>query len=251
MSVSFNDGSTAKATIARHRPADRHRGDQGRGRLGLTPATIGSPTTSRSARASSRSARRSASSPRSPAASSARSTAPSTSAPTPRATHDVPRHPDRRRDQPRQQRRRAGRPGRQRRRHQLLDPHRQLRGRGRLDRPRLRDPDRRGAPDRRPDGERRDPDPRPARHLGHRRQPAGRARRAPQGAEVQEVSDGSTAADAGLAKGDVITKVDDQLITGADSLVATIRSYRPGDNVTVTWLRNGEEQSAELVLDSD
>ncbi len=27
----------------------------------------------------------------------------------------------------------------------------------------------------------------------------------------------------------MITKVDDQLITGADSLVATIRSYRPGD----------------------
>ena len=79
---------------------------------------------------------------------------------------------------------------------------------------------------------RRDPDPRPARHLGLRRRQPERRRRGHrgQGAEVQEVSDGSTAADAGLAKGDVITKVDDEIITGADSLVATIRSYRPGDD---------------------
>ena len=55
----------------------------------------------------------------------------------------------------------------------------------------------------------------------------------------------------GLAAGDVITKVDDQRITDADSLVATIRSYRPGDNVTVTWTSNGEEKSGSFVLDSD
>ena len=48
-----------------------------------------------------------------------------------------------------------------------------------------------------------------------------------------------------------MTKVDDTRITGADSLIATIRSYRPGDTVTLTWLRDGEEQTAELVLDSD
>ena len=65
-----------------------------------------------------------------------------------------------------------------------------------------------------------------------------------EGAQVQEVSDGSTAANAGLAKGDVITKVDDQLITDADSLVATIRSYRPGDKVTVTYLHDGETKTA-------
>ena len=32
----------------------------------------------------------------------------------------------------------------------------------------------------------------------------------------------------------MITKVDDQLITDSDSLVATVRSYRPGDTVTLT-----------------
>jgi putative serine protease PepD len=71
------------------------------------------------------------------------------------------------------------------------------------------------------------------------------------GAEIQSVADGSTAGEAGVKAGDIITKVDDQLITNADSLIATIRSYRPGDTVTLTWTRNGEEQSAELVLDSD
>ncbi len=72
-----------------------------------------------------------------------------------------------------------------------------------------------------------------------------------QGAEVKEVSDGSAAADAGLAKGDVITKVDDEIITGADSLVATIRSYRPGNTVTVTFTHDGDTKTASLKLDSD
>ena len=49
----------------------------------------------------------------------------------------------------------------------------------------------------------------------------------------------------------MVTKVDDHLITDADSLVATIRSYRPGDQVTVTYVRGGETKTAELTLDSD
>ncbi len=71
------------------------------------------------------------------------------------------------------------------------------------------------------------------------------------GAVVKEVSSGSTASDGGLASGDVITKVDDQRITDADSLVATIRSYRPGDTVTVTWTSGGQEKSGTFTLDSD
>jgi len=71
------------------------------------------------------------------------------------------------------------------------------------------------------------------------------------GAAIREVTAGSAAAEAGLEPGDVVTKVDDTRITGADSLIATIRSYRPGDTVTLTWTRDGEEQTAEVVLDSD
>lgn len=71
------------------------------------------------------------------------------------------------------------------------------------------------------------------------------------GAPVNKVNPGSTAAKAGLRQGDVITKVDDRLVDGADSLIATVRSYRPGDKVKMTWQRNGKEQSATLTLDSD
>ena len=72
-----------------------------------------------------------------------------------------------------------------------------------------------------------------------------------EGAQVQEVSNGSTADDAGLEQGDVITQLDSTHITSADSLVATIRSYRPGDQVTVTYRRGDSEEHTTLVLDSD
>jgi putative serine protease PepD len=49
----------------------------------------------------------------------------------------------------------------------------------------------------------------------------------------------------------VITRVDDTVITGADSLVATIRTYRPGDEVTVTYERDGRSDTTTLTLDSD
>jgi putative serine protease PepD len=72
-----------------------------------------------------------------------------------------------------------------------------------------------------------------------------------EGASIEKVNAGSTAANAGITEGDVVTKVDDHLITDADSLIATIRSYRPGDQVTVTYVRGGETKTAELTLDSD
>jgi putative serine protease PepD len=72
-----------------------------------------------------------------------------------------------------------------------------------------------------------------------------------EGAEIQEISDGSAAGAAGLERGDVITKIDDTIVTGSDSLVATIRSYRPGDEVKVTYERNGDEKTVTLSLDSD
>lgn len=72
-----------------------------------------------------------------------------------------------------------------------------------------------------------------------------------EGAQIQQIGDGSAAGDAGLEPGDVITKVDDQLVTTSDDLIATIRSYRPGDTVTITYLRDGSEKTTKLELDSD
>ena len=71
------------------------------------------------------------------------------------------------------------------------------------------------------------------------------------GAKVSQVNTGSAAASAGLHAGDVITKIDDHLITSSDGLVATIRSYRPGDKVTVTYQRGGSTHTVQVTLDSD
>ena len=49
----------------------------------------------------------------------------------------------------------------------------------------------------------------------------------------------------------MITKVDDHLITSSDGLVATIRSYRPGDKVTVTYVRGGSTHTVQVTLESD
>ena len=56
---------------------------------------------------------------------------------------------------------------------------------------------------------------------------------------------------AGLKAGDVITKIDDHLITSSDGLVAIIRSYRPGESVTVTYERGGDTHTVRATLDSD
>jgi putative serine protease PepD len=71
------------------------------------------------------------------------------------------------------------------------------------------------------------------------------------GAEIQEVDEGSAGAEAGLEAGDLVTRVDDKAITSIDSLVATIRGYRPDDTVTLVVERGGETQTLEATLDSD
>ena len=72
-----------------------------------------------------------------------------------------------------------------------------------------------------------------------------------QGAQLQSIEDGGAAADAGLKNGDVITKVGDQVIDGSESLVATIRGHRPGERVEVTYLRGGKSGTTTATLGSD
>jgi len=45
--------------------------------------------------------------------------------------------------------------------------------------------------------------------------------------------------------------VDDDIITGSDSLVATIRGHRPGDKVTLTVVDGGRTRTVQVTLDSD
>ena len=71
------------------------------------------------------------------------------------------------------------------------------------------------------------------------------------GAVVKTIEKGGAADDSGIRVGDVITKVDKQLIDGSDSLVATIRGHRPGDEVTITLLRDGKTRTVTADLGSD
>ena len=71
------------------------------------------------------------------------------------------------------------------------------------------------------------------------------------GALVEEVEPGSAGEDAELEVGDVVTAVDGKRVTSSDALVALIRSYRPEDRVTLTYLRGDEEREVEVTLDSD
>ncbi len=71
------------------------------------------------------------------------------------------------------------------------------------------------------------------------------------GARVESVTPGSAGDNAGLAKGDVITAVDGEPVTSSNGLVATIRKYRPGDEVTLTYQRGGQSEQATVTLDSD
>jgi putative serine protease PepD len=71
------------------------------------------------------------------------------------------------------------------------------------------------------------------------------------GAQLGTVQSGSAAAKAGLQSGDVITAVGDERIDGADALVAAIRSRAPGDQVTLTYVRDGKTATTTVTLESD
>jgi putative serine protease PepD len=72
-----------------------------------------------------------------------------------------------------------------------------------------------------------------------------------QGAQVVSVESGGAADHAGLKAGDVITKVDNELVDGSESLIATIRGHRPGQQVTLTYLRGGKTETTTATLGSD
>jgi len=55
------------------------------------------------------------------------------------------------------------------------------------------------------------------------------------GAPVQGVVDGSGAAQAGLAQGDVVTSVDGKAVASAAELSAAIAAHEPGDQVALGW----------------
>ncbi len=71
------------------------------------------------------------------------------------------------------------------------------------------------------------------------------------GAYVTSVSVGSSAANAGIQEGDIITKCGDTTITSSTDLVLAVRSHNVGDTVSVTYNRNGQESTVQVTLGSD
>jgi putative serine protease PepD len=72
-----------------------------------------------------------------------------------------------------------------------------------------------------------------------------------QGARVESVTRGGGADAAGLRAGDVIVQVAERPIDDATELVVAIRSFAPGDSVEITYTRDGQERTTELVLGDD
>jgi putative serine protease PepD len=70
------------------------------------------------------------------------------------------------------------------------------------------------------------------------------------GATVKTVTADSPAADAGIATGDVVTKLGNQRIDNANALVAAVRSHAPGDTVSISYLRGSKTRSATIHLES-
>lgn len=68
------------------------------------------------------------------------------------------------------------------------------------------------------------------------------------GAEVRFVFAGSPAEEAGIARGDRIVKCNGLEISDAKSLSDTISRARPGDSVSLTFTRNGNENNVDIKL---
>jgi putative serine protease PepD len=72
-----------------------------------------------------------------------------------------------------------------------------------------------------------------------------------EGAYVNGVFDGTAASAAGLKEGDIITKVDSTQISSSTDLIAAVRIAGVGSQVTITYYRDGQQQTCQATLGSD
>ena len=72
-----------------------------------------------------------------------------------------------------------------------------------------------------------------------------------EGIYIAKVIDDGAAADAGLKEGDVITHIDGQKVKTFGELQNIIAQKRPGDKITINYLRNKSKKSATLTLKNE
>lgn len=62
------------------------------------------------------------------------------------------------------------------------------------------------------------------------------------------VQSGSPADKAGIKEGDIITKINNETVGTNGSLSSILGEYRPGDKITITYLRDGKENTTTVTL---
>jgi putative serine protease PepD len=68
------------------------------------------------------------------------------------------------------------------------------------------------------------------------------------GALVEQVVPSLGAARAGIRPGDVLTKIADTPVNSVDQMLVAIRTHDPGDQIQVTYVRNGSENKTSVTV---
>ena len=68
------------------------------------------------------------------------------------------------------------------------------------------------------------------------------------GVVVASVQDGSAASKAGLQRGDIITKIEEDEVTSIAKLRYNLYKHKVGDTITLTYMRNDKEETVKVKL---
>lgn len=69
-----------------------------------------------------------------------------------------------------------------------------------------------------------------------------------EGVYITDVTTDGAAAAAGLKKGDIVTKINGINVTTGPELQEQVTRYKPGDKITLTYMRSGKESTVPLTL---
>ncbi|MFG1697901.1 S1C family serine protease [Nonomuraea sp. NPDC049309] len=69
------------------------------------------------------------------------------------------------------------------------------------------------------------------------------------GALIRDVTEGSPADKAGLKEGDLITKIGDTPVQGGDTVVGQVRGFKVGQQVQITYQRDGKESTVTVTME--
>lgn len=69
-----------------------------------------------------------------------------------------------------------------------------------------------------------------------------------EGVYVLETPVGGAANAAGIKKGDVVTKINNVKVTSGPEMVEQVARYKPGDKISITYLRDGKENTVNITL---